>query len=102
MADCDDILPRKARWMDMVLPYVRNEAIYHCPSVGAKQYGYEYNSQVAGKNAVKISDVRNTPLAFDSTILSRSAVANTATRPGRHAGKDNVVHVDTSAKAMPR
>src|SRR5436309_1139909 len=48
--DYDETLPTSASWMDKISPYIKNEQVFHCPSLGrsAIGYGYAYNSKESG------------------------------------------------------
>ena len=103
-ADYDDHVPLAKKWMDLVKPYTKNEAFYHCTEVGTKAYGYALSSAAAGKNVEKIANPATEVLLFDSTVLTRSAVSTLKSlpKPGRHEGKNNIGYIDTHAKSVAR
>ena len=107
--DYDNTLPPGARWMDAMRPsYIKNEAVYRCPSVrggsaspAASSFGYAFNSRVSQKQVKKIASPATTPLVYDSTNLSRNAtdpVASLPADPPRHARGNNIGYVDGHAK----
>jgi type II secretory pathway pseudopilin PulG len=89
--DYDDRLPLRARWMDSLLPYTKNEALLHCPSVrpgGQTSYGYAFNSPLAGKKRSKLPSPATTPVLYDSRNLARNASdpMTSLPNPPRHLG----------------
>lgn len=103
--DYDDRLPLGPEWMDAVLPYVKSEERYHAPRQGqpqAREYGYAFREELGGKDTRKVVDPNKFVMYFDSTLPGRSAVGGLATfpRPGRYGGKNTMVMVDCSAKAI--
>jgi len=95
-ADYDDMLPL-ANWADLLLPYGRTERIYISPIFDSTpgSYGFAMNEDIVGKPQLDF-DQATTLAFFDSTTLTRSAVAPTSTEPnpGRYGGTNAAVFLD--------
>ena len=95
-SDWDDVLPT-ANWADPMLPYVRSERNYRSPMFDndLSKYGFAMNEAIGGKRLLDV-DQATTLSFFDSTDLSRSAVAPTSTEPnpGRYGGVNAAVYLD--------
>ncbi len=103
--DHDDRFPGAKGWMDSVMEYTKNEAVYHCPSVeGSPNYGYALSRKLAGKKTVDIPNPRTEILVFESTLAGRSAVGGRETMPspGRHRGNNNAAFADGRAQSGVR
>jgi len=96
VSDYDDVLPPGPGWMDGIQPYVTDPANYRSPAVQAVGYGYALNSAVAGTNLNSFASWDTTVSIFDSTDLSRSAVAPTSTMPSpaRYLSHNTVGYLD--------
>lgn len=87
--DYDETLPRAKRWMDDLLPYIKDARVFRCPSArraGVEAYGYAYNSGVAAKRLADLGDPASTRAIYDSSNLARNAADRLTSlpRPGRH------------------
>ena len=103
--DYDGLLPRTNEWMDATFPYVKDEAVLHCPEVSHAAtglFGYAYNSKLRGVNLNKTKNANQLPMIYDSTNLSRNASdpESSLPEPGRHRGRNNVAFADGHAKAV--
>ncbi len=100
--DYDEVLPASANWMDTISLYIKNEHVFHCPSVqaGPEAFGYAFNSKMSRAQMAKLTAPGFTELLYDSTTLSRSA-ADAVTSlpvPPRHKRGNNVAFADGHAK----
>ena|SRR5690242_19713903 len=99
--DYDETLPTSAGWMDRMGPYVRNEQIFHCPSMvkDSGAYGYAFNSQESGVKMEKIQQPYATVMLFDSTTLTRNAADPMTSVPStpRHRKGNNFAYADGHA-----
>ncbi|MBC8065233.1 MAG: hypothetical protein H7Y17_10410 [Chlorobia bacterium] len=90
-----------ADWMDASLPYLKkNVGAIGCPVARDKKnddYGFAMNEAFVGKPMVVATSDGDTPLIFDSTLLSRNAVGPLSTLPekGRHLQPDTDPEFDT-------
>jgi hypothetical protein len=106
--DSDERLPPADPWMDLLTPYMRDEAPLRCPVVtrgNPTGFGYAFNAQLSRKPFEKIDSPQLTPMVFESTILTRNAFdagKTFAATPPRHGGGSQagafVVMVDGSVQ----
>lgn len=92
-ADHDGKLPPGPGWVEGLRPFTRRrmENLAACPLVHRghpDQFGIAFNEAIAGLSLSSIED-ETTPLAFDSAVLKRGAVAglDTLPNPPRHPDK---------------
>ena len=87
--DHDDTLMLGENWMDGLAPYVERQNIFRSPAVPAPGYGIALNAAIAGANLNSFPNA-TTVLVFDSTVLTRNAVAglDTLPNPTRYADGD--------------
>lgn len=78
-ADHNERIPLRDNWMDALIPYVKMDAIFHCPAVQEANdknphlYGYSLNSGLSGVDAEKIANPERVALLYDSSNLARNA-----------------------------
>lgn len=109
--DYDDILPSGKTWMSELLPYTKDEQLFHCPSVSAQgptAFGYAFNSELSRKNARKISSPQTTVMTFDSSNLTKDAsdAVRSLPNPPRHRNRGNNIgyadgHAKSTASGLP-
>jgi hypothetical protein len=103
--DYDDVLPRASRWMDDLVPYTKNEYMFHdSGSVPDKAYGYAFRAKSSGLKLTTLPDPSKRDLTFDTTQEGRNASSELGTlpNPGRHAGSSGLSFSDGHAKiALP-
>lgn len=78
--DYDDTLMRGDNWMDALARYVERQNIFRSPAVPAPGYGIALHAAIAGAN-LNAFPTATTVLVFDSTVLTRNAVAGLDTLP---------------------
>jgi prepilin-type processing-associated H-X9-DG protein len=105
--DYDEQLPPKnAKWMDLAASNIKNEKVFHCPSLkGGVGYGYAMNPEPLGKKIAKIANPETVSLIFDAESgLTKNAFADPkAGLAYRHARKmANVAYLDGHAKGVTR
>lgn len=110
--DGNGALPPAEKWMenDEIVSKVQKDEWLHCPAVSNRHdanFGYAYNDSIAGRkmNGKKLGEMPNagsTPLLYDSTNLAKSAhdAVTTLPRPGRHAGKNEILYCDGHVAAV--
>lgn len=81
--DHDDVYPPTNRWMDALAPYVPDQNAFISPAIAnrADEYGYAFNSILAGINTHEVMNPDTTVMLFDSTFLQRNATATTFSLP---------------------
>jgi len=97
--DYDSNLPLANQWEVGLLPYVKNEDLFHSPAVQLKNpanYGYAMNAAVAGQLFNNIASPATTLSFFDSTVLTRNATASVTTvpNPPRYGSHNTLGYVD--------
>lgn len=100
-SDNDDRLP-PMDWMDAVEPYAQgNTDVFRCPAVAVGSHGYAFNEALLGVNVTTIDTPTTTPLAFDSSLLTRNAVTSYALPdPPRH-GTGVTAYLDGHVSETP-
>jgi prepilin-type processing-associated H-X9-DG protein len=97
--DYDDRLPPAKPWIDVVLPYIKSQQLFTCPSVtDPKGYGYAYNSKLSNKSMARIRDTSATTTFYETTVLKRNAYGMGENRANRHFGGANFAFVDGHVK----
>ena len=85
--DNDMKLPDADKWVDEIMPYVKNEAAFRDPAAPDLKYGYAFNRALSGVLMTSLEDPAMTVLLFESTTGTKNA-ADTGTSvpmPGRHS-----------------
>jgi hypothetical protein len=67
--DYDELHPLANRWSQILYPYCKTDAIFHCPA--AIGFGYSMNAHLDGLNMSRVDNYAETPLYFDSSILKQ-------------------------------
>lgn len=98
--DYDEKLPPKdAKWMDVLVPYTKEEKVFHCPSLKSPDdFGYAFSSEIMGKKLEKIKEPAQTVAIFESTDTSRNAKDGEPAY--RHRNTTNRAFVDGHAKSV--
>jgi hypothetical protein len=101
--DYDGNLPNAEKWMDLAWPYIKNEEIFHCPSVSKKDpsaFGYAFNDKLSRKNIEKIGDQKKVILIYESLATERNAHDAVTSIPpkGRHLGGNNIAYAEGFVK----
>ncbi len=96
VSDFDDAMPLAGHWMDGVLPYTKNEELFHSPAVMNPDYGFAMNSGLVGQYRSTFASPSTTITLFDSTDLSRNATVAISTQPtpGRYNGHNTIGFLD--------
>lgn len=98
--DNDETFPSGA-WMDAVMPYVKDPAIFRSPAFNDPQvYGYAMSSSLFGVRMETLAEPAKVPLTFDSTnvLWNASATIDTLPVPGRYDGKNTITFADGHAE----
>jgi len=96
LQDWNERLPPASRWADALKPYVRHEAVWHCPQDRRPgRPSYAMNRELAGKS-LKDSHNWHRVLLFESDAAARNRVegARAVCSPGRHKGGNNYLLMD--------
>jgi len=98
--DHDGKLPDADKWVDELMPYIKNEAIFKCPSAPDLEYGYAMNAVLSGVNIKELQRPSEMVLFFDSHVGTRNATGGreAVCDPGRHEGGNCYAYADGHAK----
>ena len=97
--DYDEKFPLAKPWIDAIMPYVKSEQIFKCPSVtDAKGYGYAYNSKLSNKYEGLIPNSAETVSLYETGVLKRNAYGIGENRAFRHEGGANYAFADGHIK----
>jgi prepilin-type processing-associated H-X9-DG protein len=105
--DYDEKFPPAAEWMDMTLPYLKNENTYRCPGVAEKDkfaYGYGFNRKLERTLYEKIAEPEKTIMLFESWNLKKNVSDSVLTllESPRHNDTINLAYADGHASRLDR
>lgn len=90
LSDHDDVLPKDAsRWKAAIMPYVRSEAIFHCPDDRSGGVSYFLDPRVAGRSVASLPNPAGTAMIVEGTPKKTAF---------RHRGRANVGYIDGHAR----
>jgi len=100
--DYDNALPLANQWMDELVPYTKNDTLFHSPAVQLRDpsnYGYAINSAIVGQISTNFTQATTISI-FDSTVLTRNATASTTTLPNppRYGASNTIGYLDGHVK----
>jgi len=96
--DYDEVMPPKdTKWMDTLLPYIKDEKAYRCPSVGQGEFGYAFSSELLGKKFKNIKSPVETVAIFETASTGRNQVGGSVAY--RHRKFTNTAFADGHVKA---
>ena len=97
--DYDGHYPPAAKWIDEIMPYVKSETIFQCPSLEPGQkYGYALNQNLGGINQGAIGASAQTVAIYETDDLTRNAYGVQDERAYRHGGGSNIAFADGHIK----
>lgn len=96
--DYDEKLPPARRWIDVVMPYVKSEQIFICPSLRSKGNGYAYNQNLSQLPQSKIDEVALTVNIYETSNPNRNVFAPFTGRAYRHQDGINLAFADGHIK----
>ncbi len=102
--DHDEKLPDADRWVDEIMPYIKNEAVFHDPSAPTgEKWSYAYNRNLSGVSLAQLDDPATTVMVFESTTGTKNAsdMGESVPVPGRHPGGTDYLFADGHAKLLP-
>ncbi|HEY3398178.1 MAG TPA: H-X9-DG-CTERM domain-containing protein [Armatimonadota bacterium] len=91
-------LPDAAKWMDELMPYVKNELIFKDPAAPELAYGYAMNVAFSGVKLDTLALPAETVIFFDSALGTRNAAGGAAAVALRHNGGANYAFADGHCK----
>ena len=99
--DHDELMPDADKWVDEIMPYVKDKAPFRDPFAPAgSAYGYAFNRALSHKSLAVIEAPATTVLLFESTksVKNASDLGESIPHPGRDEGGTDYVLVDAHAK----
>ncbi len=102
--DHNSILPDADRWVDEIMPYVKNPNAFRDPSgpVGAagEQWSYAYNRALSHQSLAQFDAPSHTVMLFESSTNTKNAsdTGQSVPRPGRHLSGTDYVTADGHAQ----
>jgi len=90
--DHDDVLPKtSAGWKAAIMPYAKNEQIFHCPDDTSGAVSYFLDPRVAGMSTTRIAQPAATAMVVEGTTKKTAF---------RHGGSAMIAFTDGHAKAL--
>jgi prepilin-type processing-associated H-X9-DG protein len=100
LADHDDRFPTTERWVDELMPYLRNEDVLKCPDddSGARS-SYALNKAVIGKRLTDVEDPAGLVVFYETAHPGENPVGgpDDVVSPARHDGGNNFGYADGHA-----
>ncbi len=98
--DHDGKLPDADRWVDELMPYLQNQAVFKCPAAPELECGYAMNAVLSGVKVAELQKPSEMVLLFDSHVGIRNVAGGreAVCDPGRHEGGNCYAYVDGHAK----
>jgi prepilin-type N-terminal cleavage/methylation domain-containing protein/prepilin-type processing-associated H-X9-DG protein len=99
--DYDEKMPHEKQYQELIFPYLKNDYVYHCPSVSGfpKNQGYALELRLLGKGLYKIKNEAKRPPLWDSWNLEKNATDSGISFAARHNGFGNIAFLDGHARA---
>ncbi len=90
--DYDDMLPRKsAPYKAQLMPYVKNDQVFHCPLDAPGALSYTYNSSLYATNIKTVKSPAQTVLIYEGKDMQMDF---------RHEGKATITFADGHVKQI--
>lgn len=101
--DYDERLPIAQPWIDVLLPYLKSETIFNCPSIPRGQrYGYAYNAKLARKDTNIFPETRKIVTLYETSDLRRNAYGTGQSLDFRHDEGANYAFLDGHIKWLSK
>ena len=96
-------LPDATKWIDKLMPYVKSEELFTCPSVTEPEgNGYAFNLNLSLQSLAAMGNVSQTVAIYETTILERNSFGAGDDPAFRHEGGANYAFVDGHVKWFPK
>ena len=101
--DYDETMVSARRWPSKLDPYLRNTALFACPTAPpqAREYSYGYNARLSGIRLATVASPSETVALFESDLGRRDVAGGAeavATSPMRHNNGNNWTFTDGHCK----
>lgn len=101
--DYDEKLPEASKWAEGIKPYIKNEAVFRCPSdTEGAPCGYAMNANLSRRSTAGIKLPAETILLFDATGKSANPYGTGNIVALRHNGGANLAFADGHVKWVHR
>lgn len=99
-ADYDERMPMRTNWAEAMVPYMKSETIFQCPSAkqgDIRQRTYAYNARLDRYEVGKVLSPAMTAMIFDTRAFGENPGGGAEIADARHRGGVNVGYVDGHA-----
>lgn len=103
--DHDEHLPLASSWMDLILPYTKNEKVFVAPLLENPkpgEYGIAFFKPLSGIDMKTVVDPESVPLVFESQLLGWNAASSLSSLPNppRYEGSHMIGFLDGHARSF--
>ncbi|NPV45696.1 MAG: hypothetical protein HPY69_01955 [Armatimonadetes bacterium] len=105
--DYDQKMPIADRWCGATYPYIRNNAIHHCPADDGFPFSYAMNYKLSRQPMSRVMAPAETVMLFESSLHRANAYdrdgypGDSLAVPPRHGRVNNYAYVDGHVIAHP-
>ncbi len=102
-AEADGCFPPASNWGTLVMPYTKNDRLFHDPTIGTpdkKPFGYAMNATTSGVRIDAILNPDNAVLLFTSNVRAMNAVGSESDLRKNSRGGFVIGFTDGSAKRI--
>ncbi len=97
--DYNEKMPVATTWIDTMMPYIKSEQIFRCPSIpDPKGFGYAMNFNLSRRNLAEIPSPAQTILFYETTDLERNSYGIGEEPAFRHLNGANYAFADGHVK----
>jgi prepilin-type processing-associated H-X9-DG protein len=96
--DYDEKFPPAKQWKDAIMPYVKSEQIFRCPSTDDNKDGYALNWKLSMKANVTMEYPASMVMLYESTALQPNHSGEGEDMAFRHLGGTNIGFADGHVK----
>jgi prepilin-type processing-associated H-X9-DG protein len=101
--DYNETLPKAENWIDKLLPYIKSEKLFTCPSVSDPAgYGYAFNLNLSLKPLAAMGSVSETISIYETSILERNMYGVGDEPAFRHQDGANYAFADGHVKWLAK
>ena len=98
--DYDEMFPPARQWSDALVPYLKNEKLFHCPAT--KNYGYAMNWKLSKLGLAHVNSPAQSVLIYESITQKRNHSGEGKGIAFRHDNGTNFAFADGHIKWFPK